>query len=125
MVFIEFTRHCGCEFSDVAVILASLIAVACLCSDEQLKDRVTGGENNIDFHYLAFLIAFAGWPVGFGGIYKTKDDCCYQSEALDQDPMHSRCAVWGSSQRPHVQSTLTAAAELAAREELIRNFNGA
>jgi hypothetical protein len=42
-VFIEFVRRCGYEFSNRTVIVASLIAVAGLCSDEQITNRVTDG----------------------------------------------------------------------------------
>ena len=67
-VFIEFVRHCGGEFSNGRVILASLIAAAILCPNEQLLNRLMKGwgKKDIASLFLPFLVAFFTWPIGFG-----------------------------------------------------------
>ena len=51
-------RHCGGEFSDGTVILASLIAAAGLRPKEQLLNRVTERQKHIASGSLAFLSRF-------------------------------------------------------------------
>jgi hypothetical protein len=63
---IAFARRCGYEFSNREIILARLIAVACLCPDEQLPNHMKEGENDNASHCLAFLVAFTTWTVSFG-----------------------------------------------------------
>jgi hypothetical protein len=63
----ELVGHCGGEFSNGRVVITSLIAAASSRPNEQLMNRVTHGQKDIDSRYLPFLIVFTTRAVGLSG----------------------------------------------------------